>query len=118
MASLEEARCRIRDGVSILFFPEGTRSADGRLLPFKKGGFVMARDMGLEIVPVSITGSYRVLPKGTLSLLPGQIRIIIHAPVDPSDHGDDRDGLIDAVRASITSGLSRWERNEGGAPPL
>ncbi|MFH1529379.1 MAG: lysophospholipid acyltransferase family protein [Pseudomonadota bacterium] len=117
VASLNEARSRIRDGISILFFPEGTRSADGRLLTFKKGGFVMAQDMGLEILPVSITGSYRVLPKGTLSLLPGHIRITIHAPIDPSNHGSDLDALINAVRGSITAGLSRWERNEGSASP-
>ncbi len=115
LASLKEAGERIRDGISILFFPEGTRSADGRLRDFKKGGFIMAGDMGLELLPVSITGSYKVLPKGTLSLLPGHIRITIHAPVDPRIHGDDRAALISAVRAPIISGLSEWERNEHAA---
>ncbi len=115
LASLEKARERIRNGVSILFFPEGTRSVDGRLREFKKGGFVMAGDMGLEILPVSITGSYRVLPKGTVSLLPGHIRITIQPPIDPSQFGDDRDALITEVRKSITTGLSAWERNEGEA---
>jgi 1-acyl-sn-glycerol-3-phosphate acyltransferase len=115
LASLTKARERIRDGVSILFFPEGTRSEDGRLRAFKKGGFHVASDMGLEILPVSITGSYRVLPKGTLSLLPGHIRITIQSPIDPAPFGEDRDALIRAVRASITTGLSTWERNEGAA---
>ncbi len=115
LASLAEARSRISDGVSILFFPEGTRSDDGRLRTFKKGGFHMARDMGLEILPVSITGSYRVLPQGTLSLLPGHIHITIHAPIDPGQYRDDPDTLSAAVRASITTGLSPWERNEVAA---
>jgi len=110
--SLAKAKDRIVDGVSILFFPEGTRSPDGRLRLFKKGGFVMARDMGLEILPVSITGSYRVLPKGTLSLLPGHIRVTIHPPLDPAVHGDDSDALIAAVGATIRSGLSEWEQNQ------
>lgn len=110
LASLEAARTQIRDGVSILFFPEGTRSLDGRLRRFKKGGFHMARDMGLEILPVSITGSYKVLPKHTLSLLPGHIRITIHPPVAPPGPGEDVDELVSTVRRTIASGLSPWEQ--------
>jgi 1-acyl-sn-glycerol-3-phosphate acyltransferase len=110
LASLAAAKERIVDGVSILFFPEGTRSDNGRLQPFKKGGFVMARDMGLDILPVSLTGSYKILPKGTKSLLPGHIRITIHAPVETASFGDDRASLMERVRSTISTGLSTWEQ--------
>ena len=113
LASLTAAKERIRDGVSILFFPEGTRSRDGRVQPFKKGGFVMAEDMELEILPVSLTGSYKVLPKGTNSLLPGHIKITIHAPVKPASFADDRTALMEEVRRVIASGLSPWEQGTG-----
>jgi len=110
IASLEAAKPRLTGGVSVLFFPEGTRSVDGRLLPFKKGGFVMARQLGFPILPLSISGSARILPKACLLPRPGTIRVRIHPPIAPADHPDDA-GLIAAVRAAIVSGL---EPGEGG----
>jgi 1-acyl-sn-glycerol-3-phosphate acyltransferase len=104
IASLEAAKPRLAGGVSVLFFPEGTRSPDGRLGPFKKGGFAMARQLGLPILPVSLSGSWKVLPKGCLAPRPGTIRMRLHPPVAPADHPDD-DALIDAVRTAIASGI-------------
>jgi len=69
----------IKRGVAQL--PEGTRSWDGRLLPFKKGGFVIARDGELPVLPVTIRGSHDRLPKGTAVFSPGLIEIIVHPPV-------------------------------------
>lgn len=105
-ASLEEAKQRITGGTSIVFFPEGTRSRDGHLGEFKKGAFVMAVDMGLPILPVSIAGSARILPARTLDLFPGRIDMIIHPPIDASGCG--REGikaLMDETRRVIQSGL-------------
>jgi 1-acyl-sn-glycerol-3-phosphate acyltransferase len=90
--------------VSVLFFPEGTRTLDGRLGPFKKGGFAMARQLGLPILPVSLSGSWEILPKGCLVPRPGTIRLRFHPPVVPADHPDD-DALIDTVRSAIASGI-------------
>lgn len=110
--SLREASKKLEPGVSIMIFPEGKRSPDGRLQEFKKGGFVMAEEMGLPILPVSISGSHRVLPKNTLRLLPGSIDITVHDPIDPADYGaGQRDQLMADVRAAINRGLGEDERS-------
>lgn len=104
IASLEAAKPRLAGGVSVLFFPEGTRSPDRRLLPFKKGGFVMARQLAFPILPVTISGSHEVLPKGCLFPRPGWITVRFHPPVDAAAFPDDAE-LIARVRATIASGL-------------
>jgi 1-acyl-sn-glycerol-3-phosphate acyltransferase len=106
IASLQAARRRLEPGVSILFFPEGSRSNDGSLGPFKKGGFVMAQQMGLPILPVTITGSHAVLPSHSFNLLPGTIRIQVHQPIDTMAYAEsERERLMEDVRAAIASGL-------------
>jgi len=113
IASLKAAKPLLDGGISVMFFPEGTRSRDGRLREFKKGGFMMALDLELPILPVSICGSRHVLPGKTFKLLPGLIRIQIHEPIDVNRYGhEQRDRLMSDVRASIASGLGPWERGE------
>jgi len=79
--SLKTAQDRIRAGISVVVFPEGTRSRDGTLLPFKKGGMLLALQTGTSIVPVTINGSRDVLPAGAWRLRPGTIDVIIGRPV-------------------------------------
>ena len=111
IASLRAARPLLKGGVSMMVFPEGTRSHDGRMLPFKKGGFMTAHDLGLPILPVSISGSRHVLPGRTMKLLPGTIRIRVHEPVDPTAYGlERREQLMADVRSRLASGLTPWER--------
>lgn len=111
--SLMAAKPRLKGGVSVMFFPEGTRSDNGRMREFKKGGFMMALDLGLPILPVSISNSRHVLPNKTLKLLPGHIRIKIHPPIDTSKYSvETREQLMADVRAVIASGLTDWERAE------
>ena len=74
--SIEQAKRRIVDGTSVIFFPEGTRSGDGRLLPFKKGAFRMAIDLGLPILPVTLVGTRDILPPNTMRVFPGRARLI------------------------------------------
>jgi 1-acyl-sn-glycerol-3-phosphate acyltransferase len=89
------------------------RSSDGRLQPFKKGGFLMALDLGLPILPVSISGSHRVMPGYSLRLMPGLIRITVHEPIDVTAYGfEGRDQLMADVREKIASGLTEWERSD------
>jgi 1-acyl-sn-glycerol-3-phosphate acyltransferase len=111
--SLKKAAPLLAGGISVVFFPEGTRSKDGRMREFKKGGFMMALDMGLPILPVSINNSRHVLPGRTLKLLPGRIDIRIHEPIDVTQYGiEKRDQLMADVRAAMASGLTPWERGE------
>ncbi len=98
----------IRSGISIVVFAEGTRSPDGRLLPFKKGGFVLALKAGVPIVPVSIQGGRDVLPKGSLRVKPGTIKVIFGAPIQTSTYTlDTKEALIAAVRDRIITGLGQ-----------
>ena len=109
--SLMAARPLLKGGTSVMIFPEGTRSKDGRLQSFKKGGFMMALQMGLPILPVSISGTHKVLPGRSLLLLPGQVTITVHPPIDTAAYGvERRDELMADVRRSIASGLTEWEQ--------
>jgi 1-acyl-sn-glycerol-3-phosphate acyltransferase len=104
--SLEEAAEHLRRGVSFLIFPEGTRSPDGRLGFFKKGTFIMAIRARVPIVPVSVVGAQHIMPKGSLALRPGEVRVRFHAPVDASAYRlDQKDELIARVRAAVAAGL-------------
>ena len=106
IASLKKAQPIFDRGISVLIFPEGKRNRDGQMLPFKKGGFVMAMDAGLPILPVSIAGTERILPNGTVQLLPGAARITVHDPIETAGLGpEDRDELMARVREVIASAL-------------
>jgi 1-acyl-sn-glycerol-3-phosphate acyltransferase len=104
--SLDAAKEKItRSGVSVVFFPEGTRSCDGELLKFKKGGFVMALATNTPILPVTVNGSRYALPKGKPFLMkPGRIELIVHDPVEVRDMGyEDRNELMEKVREVFSS---------------
>ena len=89
IASLNEARARLANGASVLFFPEGTRSRDGQLKPFKKGAFKMAQDLQLPVLPVTLTGTFEILPPGTARLRPGQhAQITLHPAISPLGHSE------------------------------
>jgi 1-acyl-sn-glycerol-3-phosphate acyltransferase len=106
IATLEAARTKIVDGTSVMFFPEGTRSTDGQLLRFKRGAFRMAIDLGLPILPLTVTGTRDVLPANTSDLMPGSARLIIHEPISVEDvtvKGCQE--LSDRVREVIASRL-------------
>lgn len=105
IASLDAAKPRLAGGISVLFFPEGTRSLDGRLLPFKKGGFQMARQLELPIVPVAISGSARILPKGCIFPRPGTIEIRILEPI-PATEARDLEHAMATTRERIVAGLA------------
>jgi 1-acyl-sn-glycerol-3-phosphate acyltransferase len=90
----------------MVIYPEGTRSPDARLLPFKRGGFLLAIRAGRPVAPITITGAERVLPKGEMWIRPGEIRLRFHPAVDVSGYGEaDREKLLERVREVIESGL-------------
>ncbi len=108
--AVEAAVKLLKAGHSFLVFPEGTRSRDGRLQPFKKGVFVMALEAGSPVVPISISGSRKVMPKGTFRITPGTIRITFHDSIPTEGHPvEDRDWLREAVREAMLRGLSSDE---------
>jgi 1-acyl-sn-glycerol-3-phosphate acyltransferase len=98
--SIHEAAAQIRGGKTVVIFPEGTRTRSGKLGPFKKGGFAMAQEAGVPIVPLATVGGFSTLPPGSLRLRPGSYTIFIGAPVDPSAF-PDRDSLMQEVRRNI-----------------
>jgi len=105
--SLDVAARRIQKGLSVVVFAEGTRSPDGRLQPFKKGGFVLAIQSRCPIVPVSISGSRAVLSKNSLDIRPGIIDVVIGRPIATASlEMEDRDQLIAQVRAAIEAGFT------------
>jgi 1-acyl-sn-glycerol-3-phosphate acyltransferase len=97
--SLKRAADRIRGGVSVAVFPEGSRSPDGRLQPFKRGTFVLAQDAGVPVVPVSLLGVKDVVPAGLVSVRPGRIVLRLHPAV--STEGRDAEAIADEVRQVI-----------------
>lgn len=100
--SLEAAAAKIKNGVSVLIFPEGTRSRDGTIRPFKKGGFVMAIESGVPIVPVVISGTREIMTKGKFRVNPGQIHMRILAPIDTSTYTrKTKEVLMERVRRVI-----------------
>jgi 1-acyl-sn-glycerol-3-phosphate acyltransferase len=101
---------------SIILFPEGTRSRDARLLPFKKGAFVSAIRLGIPVVPVAIRGSAAVMPKdGHLGIHPGRIELIVEKPIETRGLTyEDRSRLSDQARAAIEQHLEQTMPAGGG----
>ena len=94
----------VQRGITMTIYVEGHRSFDGRLLPFKKGPFYLAEACNVPVVPVTVSGTHYVMPKGRFAIKPGKVEVIFHDPIEPADFGD-RDCLMEKVRRAIDSGL-------------
>ncbi len=117
IAAVEKAVETIKAGNSFLAYPEGTRSPDGRLQPFKKGVFVMAIKAGAPIVPISISGTSHIMRKGEARIRPGTVRITMHDPVPTEGCTiEDRGKIIERVRAAIMTGLTKEEQPIESSP--
>jgi 1-acyl-sn-glycerol-3-phosphate acyltransferase len=104
--SIEEAARRIKAGQSVVIFPEGTRTRDGKLGSFKKGGFHLAIDSGVDIVPVAIRGTRPLMPPGTPLIRAGKVEIELGAPISTAGLGPaDRGRMVIEVRARIAEML-------------
>jgi len=112
--SLKVAANKIKSGVSVLIFPEGTRSWDGNIRPFKKGGFVMAIDSGVPIVPVVITGTRAIMPKGKFRVYAGHVSMVIHKPIATSTYTrETKEALMESVRRVICEKFETGKMDEG-----
>lgn len=120
IASLDKAALKMRRrGVSVLVFPEGTRSPDGRVLPFKKGPFALALKAGVAVCPVTIEGTGRLMPRNSIRIQTGgEIHVTIGAPIDTRAYGpDERERLMRDVRdviiaQSLTLGGAGGDRDD------
>jgi 1-acyl-sn-glycerol-3-phosphate acyltransferase len=113
----DEAAVDVRAGMSAIVFVEGTRSRDDTLLPFKKGPFVLAIAAGVPVVPVSLDGTHRVLPRGRLLARPHPVRVRFGAPIPTTGLGyDDREALMCRARDAILA-LRRADAGAGAWHP-
>ena len=107
MRSLEAGARSIRDGNSFLIFPEGTRSKTGELLPFKKGGFLMALKAQAPIVPVAVSGGTDAMRRGSRIIRPATVSIRVGQPIETAGMTlDDVSSLRDRVRTVIADELA------------
>lgn len=124
IAGVEIAVRHMKQGLSFLAYPEGTRSYDGRLLPFKKGVFALAIKAGVPIVPVALAGAQRIAPKKSLRIKPGQVVVRFGDPIDAAAYTlKERDALAARVHAAMAELLPPDQRpldrsnDAGNAPP-
>jgi 1-acyl-sn-glycerol-3-phosphate acyltransferase len=109
--SVETGSAVLASGLHVTTFVEGTRSRDGRLLPFKKGPFYLAMETDAPIAPISICGTEGMMKKGSMRITPGTAHVTFHRPLWPHDYAT-REDLMGAVRQSIASALPEWMRGE------
>jgi 1-acyl-sn-glycerol-3-phosphate acyltransferase len=108
--SINKAKKNIVNGTSIIFFPEGTRSKDGKIGAFKKGAFKIAIDLQLPILPITINGTRKILPSNSMNLLPGCAEMIVHPPISISAYTDrNLEELMDKTRTVIISAFRQTE---------
>jgi 1-acyl-sn-glycerol-3-phosphate acyltransferase len=108
LKSLDVAAAKIRDGKSVMSFPEGTRSQEGTIRPFKQGIFYLAMQSGVPIVPISIIGTGDIMPKNSLQIIPQSVIMIIDKPVDVSGYSiETRQELIARVRDIIIGNYTK-----------
>ena len=107
LRSMEEAAKRIREGVSVVVFPEGTRSRDGKLGPFRKGGFSLAIKAKVPVVPTAIKGTFEIMPPQSKRIMRrGTVYIVLGEPIETEGLTmRDRDELMTRVREGIEKGL-------------
>lgn len=113
LESVKKAVDKIRSGYSVLIFPEGTRSPDGRLQPFKRGGFRLALQAGCDIVPLAILNSHNIVPKGSMRINKGIIGINIGEPISIKDYSrKDIDKLMARVREAVIAKLDEEQDSQ------
>ncbi len=108
--TMQTAERRLAGGMSVVVFPEGARTPDGRLKRFKRGAYILAEEFGLPVVPVTIDGAYSVMPRQARLPRWGTITLTIHKPIEAPEAGHSVEQLIADTRAAIAADLPEWQR--------
>lgn len=104
--TMQRAEKTLQGGMSLVVFPEGTRSKNGKLQPFKRGAFMLAEECSLPVVPLTIDGAFDLLPRGSINVHPGKVKLTIHRPIVPNADGKhDLESLIKESYRSIAQAL-------------
>ena len=117
VATIRLVKELLNAGISVLFFPEGTRSKDGQLLPFKPGGFAVAVETGVPVVPVTVNGSRAIMPSGDWKVRAGEIEIVLSEPIRIDPHLSKktaREALLLKVQEAIAA---HHRPDTASAPP-
>ncbi len=108
--TITEAEQKLRDGMSLVIFPEGSRSWDGKMIPFKRGAFLLASEFNLPVVPITIDGSFNAMPRFTYNFTPTLITLTIHPPIYPGEKGFNTKKLLKQCYDEIESSLPEKDR--------
>ena len=103
--TMADAERKLQGGLSLVVFPEGRRTATGVMGPFKPGAFKLATEFNLPVVPITIDGSYRVMPRSTFNVTPGTITLTLHEPIMPPQGGHELPQLLEQSRKAVASSL-------------
>lgn len=103
--TMADAERQLAGGMSVVVFPEGSRTLDGKVHAFRRGAYTLAVEFGLPVVPLTIDGAYKVMPRTALLPRPGHITLTIHRPIEAPSDGHEMKSLIETSRQAILSAL-------------
>lgn len=103
--TIAESEKTLQGGMSLVIFPEGSRTFDGRMIPFKRGAFMLAAEYKLPVVPITIDGAFQAMPRTTYNVTPGTITLTIHKPIYPGERGFNTKKLMSECREAIQESL-------------
>ena len=109
--TIAEAEQTLKNGMSVVIFPEGSRTWDGKMIPFKRGAFMLAAEFRLPVVPITIDGSFKAMRRSTYNVTPGTITMTIHKPIFPDEKGFNTRKLMAQCRIAINSALPPEDRD-------
>lgn len=110
--TIADAESKLKDGMSLVIFPEGSRSWDGSMGAFKRGAFMLAAEFRLPVVPITINGAFKVMPRYTYNITPGTITLTIHKPIEPGEKGFNTKKLMAQCHDTIASALPETPKSE------
>ena len=114
--TIEEAEQKLRGGRSMVIFPEGSRSWDGKMIPFKRGAFMLAAEFRLPVVPITIDGSFKAMPRFSYNICPTTITLTIHKPIFPGERGFNTKKLMAECHDAIESALPESDKGPSTDP--